>query len=157
MPGMRVNGEQALDIGRFEEEWQSLTKRYRHGSFSFDPSSSARIIIAAEFRRVRSPTYGVYVIRQGTTREVLYVGKGGTIDKAGNFKAQDIPGRLANVKGGDLSADEWFGSLAKEKGPLIIEYVLLASKPESPAFVEACLLQAYINEQGSLPYRNNAF
>ncbi len=144
-----------MNIGRFEEEWESLTKRYKHGSFTYDGSSSARRIIDSEFRKVqRQSKYGVYVIRQGDTREVLYVGKGGTIDRGGNFKKQDIPERLKNTKGDNISADNWFSSLAKEKGPLIIEYVFLDSKPESPALVESCLLQAYLNERGCLPYRN---
>jgi hypothetical protein len=144
-----------MNIGRFEEEWESLTKRYKHGSFTYDGSSSARRIIDSEFRKVqRQSKYGVYVICQGDTREVLYVGKGGTIDGGGNFKKQDIPERLKNTKGDNISADNWFSSLAKEKGPLIIEYVFLDSKPESPALVESCLLQAYLNERGCLPYRN---
>ncbi len=146
-----------MNIGRFEEEWESLTKRYEHGSFTYDGSSSARSLIASEFGKVRRQSkYGVYVFRQGDTREVLYVGKAGTIERVGTFKKQDIPHRLANTKGNDISADDWFSSLAKEKGPLIIEYVFLDSKPESPTLVESRLLQAYLNERDSLPYRNNA-
>ena len=144
-----------MRLRRFEEEWESLTKQHEHGSFSYDGSSSARTLIASEFRKIQRPSkHRFYVIRQGATREVLYVGKGGTIDKGGSFKKQDIPQRLMNVKGQNIAADVWFSTLAKEKGPLIIDYVFLASKPESPALVESCLLQAYLNETGYLPYRN---
>lgn len=147
-----------MTVGRFEEEWKSLTGKYEHGSFRYEDSSfPARKVITSEFRNVqRQSKHGVYVIRQETTREVLYIGKGGTIDRAGKFKNQDIPNRLANVKGNDLPADIWFSSLVKEKGPLVIEYVFLASTPESPGLVESLLLQAYLNERGCLPYRNNA-
>ncbi|MBI4522338.1 MAG: hypothetical protein HY695_00855 [Deltaproteobacteria bacterium] len=145
-------------VGRFEEEWESLTRKYEHGSFRYEDSSfSARKIIISEFRNVqRQSKYGVYVIRQEATREVLYIGKGGTIDQAGRFKNQDIPNRLANVKGSNLPADIWFSGLVKEKGPLVIEYVFLASTPESPGLIESFLLQAYLNKLGCLPYRNNA-
>ncbi len=144
-----------MNIARFEEEWESLTKRYEHGSFTYDGSSPARRIIASAFSKVqRQNKYGVYVFRQRDTREVLYIGRSGTIEGGGNFKGQDLPERLANVKG-KISADKWFSSLANEKGQLVIEYVFLDLKPESPALVESCLLQAYLNERGCLPYRNN--
>jgi hypothetical protein len=90
-----------MNIGRFEEEWEALTKRYEHGSFPYDGSSSARSLITSEFRKWahRQSKHGVYVFRQRDTREVLYVGQAGTIDEGGTFKGQDIPGRLKNVRG----------------------------------------------------------
>jgi hypothetical protein len=107
-----------MNVGGFEEEWQSLTKRYPHGSFKYDGSCSIRMTIASGFRNVQSPKYGVCVFRQEATRQVLYIGKGGKIGNAGAFKGQDIRGRLTNVQGHNVPADSWFRDLAEEKGPL---------------------------------------
>jgi len=147
-----------MSLSQFEEEWDSLKKSGEHGTFDYsDSSASVRAIIKSHFdSSQRLKKYGVYVVRQQTTSEVLYVGKSGTIDRRGNFKGQDIPARMQNVKG-EVTSSQWFKSLVKEKGPLVIEYVLLETVPKSPAFVEASLIQAYLNEHGCLPYRNKAF
>ena len=87
---------------------------------------------------------------------MLYVSKGGMIKQARSSGGQDIPGRLTNVKGKDIPADEWLRSPIRETGPLVIVYGLFAAVPRSPALVEALLLQAHLNEYGCLPYRNKA-
>ena len=147
-----------MNIGKYEEEWESLKKNCEHNSLDHGNSSgSVRKIIKSHFGDTRQhKKYGVYLIRQQTTREVLYIGKSGTIDQHGNFKGQDIPARLKNVKG-DVSSVLWFKSLVKEKGVLVIEYVVLTPTPQSPAFVEAHLIQAYLNEHSCLPSRNKEF
>jgi hypothetical protein len=147
-----------IRIGRFEEEWESLKKDCESGSFIYsEPSASASKIVRSHFRNIRQQEkHGVYVVRQQASREVLYIGKSGTIEQNGSFKGQDIPGRLTNLKG-NITANQWFKTLVREKGPLTIEYVFLTSVPKSPALVEAVLLQAYLNERSCLPYRNKAF
>jgi hypothetical protein len=143
---------------QFDEEWELLKKNHEHSSFEYNVSSkSVRETITSHFQNSqRREKHGVYVIRQQSTHEVLYIGKSGTINRQGRFKDQDIPGRLKNTKD-KLSAKEWFGSLVQKKGALVIEYVFLAPSPKSPALVEAMLLQAYLNENGCLPLRNNEF
>lgn len=142
----------------FEEEWESLKEYCECGSLEYDdPSASASEIIKEHFGSIhRQRKYGVYVIRQQVSREVLYIGKGGTVWRDGSFKKQDIPGRLTNVKG-NTTANEWFRDIFREKGALAIEYVFLASVPRAPALVEAVLLQAFLNEHGCLPCFNKAF
>jgi len=146
-----------ITVGPFEDEIASLKKTCGHGSYEYsNPSESFRTCTTLHFRRVkRQERYGVYVVRQRDTQEVLYIGKGGTINLQGQFKGQDVPRRLKNVKGGDIFADKWFGDLLQEKGPLIIEYIFLP-KSKSPAFVEAALIQAYLNEHHRLPYKNRS-
>ena len=146
-----------ITVGPFEDEIALLKKTCEYGSYEYiNPSDSFRACTTSHFRGVRrQEKYGVYVVRQRDTQEVLYVGKGGTIDSQGQFKGQDIPGRLKNVKEGDISADKWFRDLLQEKGPLVIEYVFLSTS-KSPAFVEAALLQAYLNEHHRLPYKNKS-
>jgi len=147
-----------ITVGLFENELSAVKKKYYHGSFEYSDSSiNFKTVVTSHFRGIPQKTerYGVYVIGQKDTREVLYVGKSGTIDSQGQFKGQDIPGRLKNVKGGKVPSNNWFRNLLQERGHLVIEYVFLPMFI-SPAFVEAALLQAYLNEHQRLPYRNKS-
>lgn len=146
-----------VTITSFEDEIASLRETMTYGSYEYSNiSEKFTDCTTLFFKRVRGKKrYGMYIVRQRDTKEVLYVGKSGTINSRGHFKGQDIPGRLKNVKEGDVSANKWFRGLLQEKGPLIIEYIFL-SKSESPALVEVALLQAYLNEHHCLPYRNKS-
>lgn len=145
-----------IAIRTIEEELSELKKANEHGSFPFaSPSETFRSICNNHFRHIkRMDEHGVYIIRQKSTNQILYVGKGGAINNQGTFKRQDIPGRLTNRKG-KISSNEWFKTLLSKKGVLVIEYLFLDKTPISPAVVEAVLLQAYLNEYGQLPCRNN--
>jgi hypothetical protein len=148
-----------VDIGSFEDELPGIKRGCEHGSFNYqNPNISFSDTVTSHFRTIqRNDKHGIYIIRQKSTGEVLYIGKGGSLDRYGNFKSQDIPGRLKNVKNRDIPANEWFNSLFEEKGQLLIEYVFLPTTPIAPTFVESLLLQAYYNEYKSLPRCNNSF
>jgi len=109
--------------------------------------------VKSHFENIKQKGKYVYIVRQKETNEVLYIGKAGTINQNGEFKNQDLIGRLTNVRGEKISANEWFKNLYKEKGPLIVEYILLP-ETESPGYVENLLLQLYLNEHGRLPCKN---
>ena len=149
-----------MNDNQFETKWTSLITRYLkdYGSFEYiDISKSIEKVITSCFDQVqRVQKYGIYVIRQKNDHKVLYIGKGGTIKQDGKFKKQDIPKRLKNTRG-KISCEKWFSTLFNEKGPLIIEYIFLETKPESPALVEALLVQEYLNEYGCLPCKNSGF
>lgn len=142
-------------IKSFEDEWESMKKIYEYGSFEYgDTSHTFSSCVDLHFRSVkRQQKYGVYIVRQRDTGEILYIGKSGTVNSKGQFLGQDIPGRLKNVKDGHIPANQWFSALCREKGPLVIEYLFLPVS-NSPALVEAILLQAYLNGYNSLPYKN---
>jgi len=147
-------------VGTFEGELSRLKRGYEHDSFEYsDARTSFCSAVTLHFQNVQgTDRHGIYVVRQESKRrQVLYIGTSGTMDRDGCFKKQDIPHGLKNVKNDDVSANEWFKSLLKEKGQLVIEYVFLLATPESPTFVESLLLQAYFNEHKSLPYRNKSF
>ncbi len=146
-----------VTITSFEDEIASLRETMTYGSYEYsNVSEKFTHCTTLFFKRARGKKrYGIYIVRQRDTKEVLYVGKSGTIDYRGHFKGQDIPGRLKNVKEGDVSANKWFKRLLQEKGPLTIEYILL-SRSVSPALVEVALLQGYLNENHCLPYRNKS-
>lgn len=145
-----------MNLKDFEELWVSLKNNQESGWFEYDDLSvSIREVVNSHFRKVIGiEKYGVYVIRQKDSDDVLYIGMSGTIDQSGNFKGQDIPKRLKNVKGGDVSANEWFKSVVEQNGAIRIEYVFLGKTPMSPALVEAELLQSILNSNGCLPSLN---
>jgi hypothetical protein len=153
---IRISTEVMIAIRTIEEELSELKKTNGHGSFLYaSPSETFSSICKNHLRHIkRIDKHGVYITRQKSTNQILYVGKGGTINDQGTFKRQDIPGRLTNRKG-KISSNEWFKTLLSEKGVLVIEYLFLNKTPISPAVVEAVLLQAYLNEYRQLPYRSN--
>lgn len=143
----------------FESELSELKKEYEHGSFEYsNPSANFTTVVTSHFRGIsrKKERYGIYIVRQKNSMEVLYIGKSGSIDSEGHFKeGQDIPGRLKNVKDSKIPANDWFRGLCKEKGALLFEYIFLPIS-ESPTFAEAALLQAYLNEHHYLPYKNRS-
>lgn len=140
----------------FQDSWSWLCQSRPHGGFTYsgDPESFGSLVNKHFAKYAQDRIFGVYVIRSTRTSEVLYVGKAGAVMFSGEFKSQDIPRRLKNVKENDMPAEEWFSSLLAEKGNLTIEYLALDTKPISPSLAERLLLQAYLNQHGSLPYRN---
>jgi hypothetical protein len=144
-------------IQDFEEELRALKKEYVHGHFTYaNLNVPISRLINDHFGKQVGDIYGIYIIRQETTGEVLYIGKSGTLVNWGEFKGQDLPKRLKNTKG-ELSSNAWFRNLLEERGTLIVEYLIISKQPYSPTFVESLLLQAFLNDNGHLPYRNNAF
>jgi hypothetical protein len=138
----------------FETEWQLMRGEHDQGAIELPPNAPVRAAITAHFRALSTDRhYGVYVIRQKPGSRVLYVGKAGTVANDGTFKDQDLPRRLTNTRGTTSSA-RWFEQLLNQHGALLVEYVLLRPSPLSPAFAEAKLLQAFLNEFGRLPVAN---
>ena len=139
----------------FDDEWRQICEGRQHGSFEYGGSiTSIRKAVDAHFPSGSDQQrYGVYIVRAG--KRVLYVGKAGTIQSDGKYKNQGVPGRLKNTKG-TTSAQAWIDGLYAANGPLVIEYVLLESKPMAPALAEAMLLQAFLNEHGRLPSANSS-
>jgi hypothetical protein len=90
----------------FEDIWTSFKASNYSGSFSYaDPNVPFRKSVHAHFVPGQPPVrYGVYVVRVVSSGTVIYIGKGGTVTSQGNFKDQDIPGRLTAERG-KLSSD----------------------------------------------------
>lgn len=148
--------EKKNEIGLVEEEITLLKNTYEHGSYEYNnPLENFTKVTNSHFKNVnRKGKYGIYIIRKRDIRDILYIGKSGTIDNQGRFKSQTLPGRLKNVKKNDVTSNKWFKDLFQEKGPLSIEYIFLPLS-KSPAFVESLLLQTFLNEYHRLPYKNN--
>lgn len=140
------------------ELWRQLCGRLRSGAFVYSgPPHAFRD--AANFHFGRGATgYGVYVIRS-SSGEFVYIGKGGTVTTEGRFRGQDMIGRLKAGRGpkAAISADTWFADIAGRYGPISVEYVMSGQTPESPAFIEALLIQGHLNLFGVLPPLNKEF
>ena len=76
-----------LDFDDPDELITELKENVMHGSFEYDnPSESFKKCTTLHFRSIRKQLkYGVYIIRQRDTKEILYIGKAGTIDFKGIF------------------------------------------------------------------------
>ncbi len=143
----------------FETEWEQLKQHGTHGSFTFKGDSSEWDSTVREHFRTRElprPSYGVYLVRNKSTREVIYIGKSGTMCQNGTFKDQDMQRRLVNKEKGERR-QVIFGQRVAKHGELLIEYVILRSRELLPGYLEGHMLQAYFRDYGRLPLDNAAF
>jgi len=120
--------------------------------------------------------YGVYIIyRVYSTEkkcedlvkrgcgEVLYIGKGGTLESDARYNDQDVIGRICNTRSKGKTANQWFKDM-KRCGRICIEIICIdvvdgnnrtpQCKLLTPAFIESLLLSCYLYERGKLPQFN---
>jgi hypothetical protein len=137
----------------------------RHGTFQYTEGEFNQVV-QGHFKKIPKPRTGVYIVRLlSGAKEVLYVGKAGSIGTDGTMRNQDIPGRLINERAKDpegrpIYFQEWLSCvLTPEELPMNIEieYILLPTARFCPGYAEAFLLQAYLREHGNLPRKNSFF
>ena len=108
-------------VGSFEEEvkWlRCLVGDERYGHFDYHGEETFQDIVGKHFKNVQfAKKYGVYIVRCQESNKVIYSGKGGTIGQDGDFKRQDIFGRLTNTRG-NKNANETFIDYYKNYGHL---------------------------------------
>jgi hypothetical protein len=136
--------------------WEKLKDENENGQFEY--SDSERPFSHLVRHKLKDKDgHGVYVVIGKESGQVIYIGKGGTISNNGDYQSQDIKGRLTAERG-KKPADVWFADLVEQYGPITVEYVFLPDQRQScAAYVEACLLQAYLREKGRLPAKNKEF
>jgi hypothetical protein len=143
---------------KFSDEWDQIKKTGNYGSFSFGGTADEwRSAVSSHFMTatLERPCYGVYVVSQISTGNIVYVGKSGTVCQDGSFKDEDLPKRLINREK-NQSRKDVFGQRVMVYGKLLIEYVVLKSKSLIPGYLEARLLQAYFDEYKELPIDNTS-
>jgi hypothetical protein len=141
----------------FEKQWARLKGCGIYGSFNFKGTEADwRPTVAEHFRSrtISRPAYGVYIVRQESTHNIIYIGKSGTMKQDGSLKDQDFIKRLVNREKGQRR-NIIFGERVVRFGPLLIEYLVLDPKKLVPGYVEARLLQAFYRENGHLPRENS--
>lgn len=103
--------------------------------------------------------YGVYCIYANSVNgELLYIGKGGTINFDGTFKGQQLRKRLNNSQHKQRRENYFVERMKSEHlGILIIKWYILKDSSILPAFLEAMLIQAYFEKNKKLPRWNKSF
>ena len=149
--------ELSIIIKKFENEFSSLKKTQYNSCFDYNSNNILFSSVAKSHFNKENITdrYGIYVIRKKTTKEVLYIGKSGTITNNGKYKGQDILGRLTNIRG-KTPSNIWFSYLIDKYGAISVDYCYLPVS-KSPTLMESLLLQSYLNEFGCLPPENKTF
>ena len=111
-------------------------------------------------------THGVYLITDGNSKTILYVGMSGQIKKLSNGKydncGYDIRKRLVSsrgrVNGKDISSSDYFQSKMKKNNIMSITITILKTNNKiSPTYLESTILQLIYSETESLPEWNNSF
>ncbi len=137
--------------------------------------------------RNRKMCYGVYIIYcvckpeknddckkiiEEGRGEVLYIGKGGTLEWDARYQEQDVIERIGNTRSECksnnkkyISSNKWFENLSQQYGRICIEIICIdvldnnnrtpQCKLLTPAFIEKLLLSCYLCERGKLPQCNS--
>jgi hypothetical protein len=142
---------------KFEAEWTRTKAGGIYAYFTFNGvAADWNQAVHAHFKPKKhsGPHYGVYVFRQKSTAEVIYIGKSGTMQQDGTLKPQDFEKRLVNNEDGK-PRNSRMGARVSQYGDLLIEYVILNPQKLAPGYVEARLLQAFFDEHRHLPPDNS--
>ncbi len=100
--------------------------------------------------------YGVYIISDDD-KNVIYIGKGGTIKQDGTFKDQNISKRLKNIRG-KQTANDYFKNVMLDNDFNDLTIHCIETLPKKlPAFVEADLIQRFYDSENKLPLLNKSF
>jgi hypothetical protein len=107
-------------------------------------------------------SYGVYLIFSSCngTNTLVYIGKSGTVQGSGEFKDQNLSGRIKNKQDG-VKRQEYFIRKIDEENidKLIIKWYVTANKEkvDLPGYVEGVLMQMYFDANKSLPKWNKEY
>jgi|GEM_PF-716537 len=131
----------------------SLRSEFRHGEFEVSDCRQLRRVVLSEVPQA----YGVYVIHTvgEDGRNLVYIGKAGTLKSDGKFCEQNLRGRMTNKQGGVPRA-EFFAKKMANAYSNSLHFEWFAENIDGkqrflPFFVEAQLLAAYFTENRCLP------
>lgn len=105
--------------------------------------------------------YGAYVISgvSGERRDVLYIGRSGTVYTDGKFAHQALRGRLTNKQGKE-PRQLFFERMIREHSVRTLHFEWFITHDHAnkvlPVLAESLLLQAYYEEHGCLPPYNKS-
>ena len=142
---------------RAEEILKKLVDEHVSGCFLYTTACESFRAVAARELGCHCQSHGIYIIRALVDSRILYIGKGGSINRDGAYRSQGIYGRMTNTRNNNASANEWFRDVVAQYGDLQIEFVVLDSTTLVPGYIEAILLQAFLNDFGRLPALNRLF
>lgn len=144
---------------KFDQLIERYKRRFkRHESFCVGSIDDLRTCIAQAGVPNLPGAYLIYGL-QGRKRELLYVGKSGTVRTNGTFKTQGLARRL-NMKQGRLMRAVYWAKQIEERrlDGLEFEWYVTFDGPAKvlPSKAESDLLQAYFDDYRQLPPCNAA-
>jgi hypothetical protein len=102
-------------------------------------------------------SYGIYSFFDSEKKDILYLGKAGTVRNDGTYGNQNLIGRLQAPRGGFNNSFLYFKNLMNDNNYENLSFIVYYSKPIfTPAYVEILTLQKYYTRYGCLPRFNNA-
>jgi len=156
-------------MNQFDKILSNYKRVYEHNCFIYKEGDSIKN------KLFKIDGYGIYLIYGGQfpvnpkascnkikdkSKEIIYIGAGGSIKQTGKMKGQAIKGRLKNTRKG-RSADKYYHFLLKKYKYLIFYYFITFNRERNqkvlPKFAEAELMQCYFDSYGVLPKENNSF
>ena len=106
-------------------------------------------------------SYGIYIIYsiKNLSKDIIYIGKSGTMINDGTFKSQGIAQRLTKVQN-KLQRKIYFQNILNEYKFDKLEFLWITTYDEEyqeiPSFSEAKMIQAYFNQYKKLPLLNKS-
>jgi hypothetical protein len=101
---------------------------------------------------------GIYAICDSGSQQVLYIGKGGTIQNDGTFKNQNLNGRLKAPRGAYSNSYSYFLNVMLQHNFDSLIFLIIYSNPNSPpAYIESVSLLQYLSQNNCLPMFNHEF
>ncbi|MBN8859362.1 MAG: hypothetical protein J0H29_13295 [Sphingobacteriales bacterium] len=107
---------------------------------------------------------GVYIWLDDTRKEIIYIGKAGSIGRDGSYKKHSIQNRLTAPRGKNKATNKYIQTNDYVKA-IMTEYdishlsivVIYSKEDEPPAYIEALLLYHFYKKNKRLPKLNNSF
>ena len=104
-------------------------------------------------------SYGIYIIYsiENLSKNIIYIGRAGTMINDGTLKSQGISNRLKNRQN-KLSRKTYFQNVIEEYRYNKLEFLWITTFDENhqeiPSFSESKMIQAYFNQNKELPLLN---
>ncbi|MGE5437725.1 MAG: hypothetical protein ACM3O3_10900 [Syntrophothermus sp.] len=137
--------------------FNELVKYTNKGSFIFKKGDQLSLVSKDVPRK-----HGVYyVLRMANTRkDLVYIGKAGTIEKNGECKKQCLRGRINNKQDG-INRQSFLTSKMNEENIDTLEFCWFVTYDDNikdlPGYVEGLLIQKYFEVNRTLPEWNKCF
>jgi hypothetical protein len=134
-----------------------LTIKYSKGSFGFHSNDKLSQILIKNSVPNKPGAYIIYAKTETEGKEIIYIGKSGTMNTKGEFSDQMLLGRL-KAKQDKISREKYYKNLIKEYNFRSLFFQWFVSFDENnkilPAKLECDLIQVYYDENKKLPLLN---
>ena len=135
---------------------EKYKKTNQYGIFELKAEESINDII----KQNKVPdSYGIYILYsvKSSSKNIIYIGKSGTMTNDGTFKEQGLAKRLTMKQDG-MMRKIFFQKIIKKYDYDKLEFLWITTfdknHHEIPSYCEAKMIQAYFDEHNKLPLLN---